>query len=85
MLQVMRQPLEGKLVVLSRTTGTLTFAANFMLVATSPRYGATQTAMNSCLCGYYGDPVKECTCSPRMITRYHLRTHPRAPGTSCKV
>jgi magnesium chelatase family protein len=62
-LEVMRQPLEDKVVTISRATGTLTFPANFMLVA----------AMNPCPCGYFGDPVKECTCSPSMITRYRKR------------
>ena len=62
-LEVMRQPLEDKVVTISRATGTLTFPANFMLVA----------AMNPCPCGYHGDPVKECTCSPSMITRYRKR------------
>jgi len=62
-LEVLRQPLEDKVVTISRATGTLTFPANFMLVA----------AMNPCPCGYYGDPVKECTCSPMMITRYRKR------------
>jgi len=62
-LEVMRQPLEDKLVTISRATGSLTFPANFMLVA----------AMNPCPCGYFGDPVKECTCSPSMITRYRKR------------
>ena len=62
-LEVMRQPLEDKIVTISRATGTLTFPANFMLVA----------AMNPCPCGYYGDPVKECTCSAMMISRYRKR------------
>ena len=62
-LEVMRQPLEDKVVTISRASGSLTFPANFMLVA----------AMNPCPCGYYGDPVKECTCSPSMITRYRKR------------
>ena len=62
-LEVMRQPLEDKIVTISRATGSLTFPANFMLVA----------AMNPCPCGYYGDPVKECTCSPMMINRYRKR------------
>jgi len=62
-LEVMRQPLEDKVVTISRATTTLTFPANFMLVA----------AMNPCPCGYYGDAVKECTCSPSMITRYRKR------------
>ena len=29
--------------------------------------------MNSCPCGYYGDPIKECTCTPAMVTRYQKR------------
>jgi len=62
-LEVLRQPLEDKIVTISRAAGTLTFPANFMLVA----------AMNPCPCGYYGDPVKECSCSPTMITRYRKR------------
>ena len=45
---------------ISRTTGSLTFPANFVLVA----------AMNPCPWGYYGDPVKECSCSTSMIARY---------------
>ncbi len=59
-LEVLRQPLEDKVVTISRAQGTLTFPANFMLVA----------ALNPCPCGYYGDPVKECTCTPAQILRY---------------
>ena len=62
-LEVLRQPLEDKCVTISRAQGSLTFPANFMLVA----------AMNPCPCGYYGDPVKECTCSAATITRYQKR------------
>jgi magnesium chelatase family protein len=62
-LEVMRQPLEDKVVTISRARGTLTFPANFQLVA----------AMNPCPCGYYGDPVKPCTCSTSTITRYQKR------------
>ncbi len=58
-LEVMRQPLEDKVVSISRATGTLTFPADFMLVA----------AMCPCPCGYYGDPVKECSCSMSVSTR----------------
>ena len=61
---MLRQPLEDKIVTISRAAGTLTFPANFMLVA----------AMNPCPCGYYGDPTKECTCAPSMVTRYQKRT-----------
>jgi len=62
-LEVLRQPLEDKIVTISRAAGTLTFPANFMLVA----------AMNPCPCGYYGDPTKECTCSPSLVTKYQKR------------
>jgi magnesium chelatase family protein len=62
-LEVMRQPIEDKQVTISRAQGSLTFPANFMLVA----------AMNPCPCGYYGDPVKECTCSSGTITKYQKR------------
>jgi len=62
-LEVMRQPMEDKVVTISRAQGALTFPANFMLIA----------AMNPCPCGYYGDPVKECTCSLSMVSRYQKR------------
>jgi magnesium chelatase family protein len=62
-LEVMRQPLEDKVVTISRAHGALTFPANFQLIA----------AMNPCPCGYYGDPVKECTCSSMLVTKYQKR------------
>jgi len=62
-LEVLRQPLEDKVVTISRARGTLTFPANFQLIA----------AMNPCPCGYYGDPVRACTCSISAITRYQKR------------
>ncbi len=62
-LEVLRQPLEDKLVTISRAQGNLTFPANFMLVA----------AMNPCPCGFFGDPVRECTCSLTMVSRYQKR------------
>ncbi|HEY7350241.1 MAG TPA: YifB family Mg chelatase-like AAA ATPase [Ktedonobacterales bacterium] len=62
-LEVMRQPLEDKVVTISRAQGTVTFPANFMLVA----------AMNPCPCGYASDPVKECTCSSGAIAKYQRR------------
>jgi magnesium chelatase family protein len=63
MLEMLRQPLEDRVVSISRVHGSLTYPANFMLVA----------AMNPCPCGYFGDPIKECTCSMAMITRYQKR------------
>lgn len=62
-LEVMRQPIEDKIVTISRASGTLTFPANFILVA----------AMNPCPCGFFGDPTKECTCSQSMVSRYQKR------------
>jgi len=62
-LETLRQPVEDRVVTISRATGTLTFPANFMLIA----------AMNPCPCGYYGDAERECTCSQQMITRYQKR------------
>jgi magnesium chelatase family protein len=62
-LEVMRQPLEDKVVTISRAQGSLTFPANFQLIA----------AMNPCSCGYYGDPVKPCTCALGMVSKYQKR------------
>jgi len=62
-LEALRQPLEDKVITISRARGSLTFPANFMLVG----------AMNPCPCGYYGDPVKECKCSPGEISRYQKK------------
>lgn len=62
-LEVLRQPIEDKVVTISRAQGSLTFPANFMLVA----------AMNPCPCGFYGDPVKPCTCSHSTVTKYQKR------------
>ncbi|MEW6650292.1 MAG: YifB family Mg chelatase-like AAA ATPase, partial [Chloroflexota bacterium] len=62
-LEVLRQPIEDKVVTISRAQGSLTFPANFQLVA----------AMNPCPCGHYGDPVKACTCSASTVTKYQKR------------
>jgi magnesium chelatase family protein len=59
-LEALREPLEESRVVISRASGTMTFPSNFMMVA----------AMNPCPCGFYGDPKRECRCSPSMITKY---------------
>jgi hypothetical protein len=53
MLEMLRQPLEDKIIAISRSSGSLTYPANFTLMA----------AMNPCPCGYWGDSEKECTCS----------------------
>jgi magnesium chelatase family protein len=62
-LEVMRQPIEDKIVTISRARGSVTFPANFLLVA----------ARNPCPCGYYGDPYRDCSCSPTMIKRYQAK------------
>ena len=62
-LEVLRQPVEDKIVTISRASGTLTFPANFLLVA----------AMNPCPCGFFGDPSRPCTCTPTIIKRYQGR------------
>jgi magnesium chelatase family protein len=62
-LEVLRQPLEDRLVTISRARGTVAFPANFMLVA----------AMNPCPCGYSGDATRECTCAPSAVGRYQRR------------
>lgn len=62
-LESLRQPLEDKVVTISRAAGTLTFPANFMFVA----------AMNPCPCGYYGDERRPCSCSMAAVQRYRGR------------
>jgi magnesium chelatase family protein len=59
-LEVLRQPLEDKRIVISRTKLTIEYPANFMMIC----------SMNPCPCGNYGDPSKECTCSPQKIQNY---------------
>ena len=62
-LEVLRQPMEDKIVTISRAQGSLTFPASFQLIA----------AMNPCPCGYFGDPLKACTCAPSQVTKYQKR------------
>jgi magnesium chelatase family protein len=62
-LETLRQPLEDRVVTITRVSGSLSFPANFVLIA----------AMNPCPCGYYGDPIKQCTCTSSIITRYQKR------------
>ncbi|MDP3879294.1 MAG: YifB family Mg chelatase-like AAA ATPase [Dehalococcoidales bacterium] len=63
LLETLRQPLEDKVITISRAQGSVNFPANFMLVG----------AMNPCPCGYYGDPFRQCTCSPGLVSRYQRR------------
>jgi magnesium chelatase family protein len=62
-LEVLRQPLEDHVVTISRARGSASFPANFMLVA----------AMNPCPCGYFGDAIRDCTCTMSTVTRYQKR------------
>jgi magnesium chelatase family protein len=61
-LEVMHQPMEDKVVTISRARGALTFSANFQLIA----------AMNPCPCGYYGDSLKPCTSTGDEISKADL-------------
>lgn len=63
LLETLRQPLEDKIVAISRSAGSLTYPANFTLIA----------SMNPCPCGFHGDPVKECTCSMSLIMKYQKK------------
>lgn len=62
-LEALRQPLEDKVVTISRASAALTFPAGFTLVA----------AMNPCRCGYRGDPIKQCTCTVIEVSNYQKR------------
>lgn len=62
-LEVLRQPLEDKVITISRVRGSVTFPANIILVA----------SMNPCPCGYRGDSMRACTCSDQQIRRYQAR------------
>ncbi len=62
-LEVLRQPLEDKVVTISRVRGSVTFPANIILVA----------SLNPCPCGYLGDSMRACTCSEQQIRKYQGR------------
>ncbi|MBM2815641.1 MAG: magnesium chelatase family protein [Ignavibacteria bacterium] len=59
-LEVLRQPIEEKNITISRTKMTIEYPANFMLVC----------SMNPCPCGNFGNPRRECSCTPPQIQRY---------------
>ena len=62
-LEVLRQPIEDGVVTISRAQGSISYPANFMLVA----------ARNPCPCGYLNDMAKQCVCRPSEISRYSQR------------
>lgn len=62
-LEAMRQPLEDRIVTISRVKAVISYPARFQLVA----------AANPCYCGYYGDRLKECTCTPHQINKYRSK------------
>jgi len=59
-LENLRQPLEESAVTVSRAQGSITFPAQFLMVA----------SMNPCPCGYLNDTLKECICAPSQIIKY---------------
>ncbi len=59
-LEVMRQPLEDRIVTISRARFSVEYPASFMLIA----------SMNPCPCGYYNHPEKECVCAPGVVKKY---------------
>ena len=59
-LQTLREPMEEKTITISRANGSISFPANFTLIA----------AMNPCPCGYYGDEKHTCRCSDIARKKY---------------
>lgn len=59
-IESLRQPLEERTITVARTSGIATFPADFMLIA----------AQNPCPCGNFGNPVKDCVCTPGAVTKY---------------
>lgn len=62
-LEALRQPIEEGRITVSRALRSISFPARFVLVA----------AMNPCPCGYFGDPRRQCKCTPQQTARYHNR------------
>ncbi|MBA7490361.1 Competence protein ComM [subsurface metagenome] len=62
-LESLRQPIEDRIITISRAAGVLRFPAHFTLVA----------AMNPCPCGYLGDPKKQCICTPAQVIKYQKK------------
>ncbi len=59
-IEVLRQPLEDGVVSITRANSSCTYPSNILLAA----------SMNPCKCGYFGDPKRECTCTPPQIQKY---------------
>ena len=74
-LEVMRQPLEDGHVTIARAAASLTYPARFTLVA----------AMNPCPCGFFGDPVRACSCSQQTVAKYLSRVSGSPPPTRKQV
>lgn len=62
-LETLRQPIEDGIVHIARASGKVSFPSRCMLVA----------AQNPCPCGFFGDPTKECSCTPSQINRYQKK------------
>jgi len=62
-LESLRQPLEERVVTISRVSAVITYPAKFQLVS----------AANPCYCGYYGDRLKDCTCTPYQVNKYRSK------------
>jgi len=59
-LEVLRQPLEDRKIIISRSKFSIEYPASFMLVA----------SMNPCPCGYFNHPEKQCACNPGLVKKY---------------
>lgn len=59
-LEVLRQPLEDRIITISRAKYSVEYPCNFQFIA----------SMNPCPCGYYGDPTHRCVCTPGQIQKY---------------
>lgn len=62
-LEALREPLESKIITISRSTRQVDYPADFQLIA----------AMNPCPCGYLGDPQKACRCTSEQVQRYRAK------------
>jgi len=62
-LESLRQPLEDEIVTISRSLNSITYTASFMMIA----------SLNPCPCGFYGDSIRECTCSASQIIKYRSK------------